>query len=269
MATQKGITFLHKITVGTIPDPNNPAQNFLSATSTAAGDFAGEFMFTDTLRQVWRSTDTTQQEIVIQSDFPVRIDTFAILGHNFSSNAVVTFEANSVNDFSSPPISVNMTVTERNMVLLQDLGFEFEFYKITILDPTNECGFIEIGRLAGGLNFQFSNNEDITDNFSIGSVDFSQQIQTEGFNRPSNSKVLADTLNATFAKISTKSGQDDNFQGLRTLIDNVKTTRPFLTILDPNNVSLLIMWGQFMEIPTFNFTINNFVTANIRIQEVF
>ncbi len=270
MATNSaGIAFLHRIDVGTITDPNDPAANLLSVTSTAEGDFEGWYMFNDTLRRVWRSVDTNLQEIVIQTPDPVRIDTFAILGHNFSDLAVVTLQANSVNDFTAPPIEVNLPVSPKNMVFMNDLGFELQYYKIKILDPLNDCGYIEIGRIAGGTRFEFTNCEDITDDFSISYVDYGQKLTNEGFSRPSNKKILARQLDATFAKMSTLAGQDDNYVGLLDLVDNVRTTLPFLTILDPSNPNLFLAWGLFIDLPTFDYTLLGYVEAKLRVEEVF
>jgi hypothetical protein len=269
MANATGIAFLHQIELGTISDPNDPNANLLSVTSTAAGDFEGWYMFTDTIRQVWRSVDTNLQEIVFKSDIPVRIDTLAILGHNFSNLAVVTLEANSINDFTAPPIQVNLTVSARNMVMLNDLGFDLQYYKLKILDPLNECGYIEIGRICGGTRFQFIECEDIKDDFSISYVDYGQKLTNEGFSRPANKKILARRLDASFAKMSTLAGQDDNYQGLLSLIDNVRTTLPFLTILDPGNPTLFLAWTEFEDLPSFEFTINGYVEAKLRVEEVF
>ena len=250
---------------------DDPEQNILFVTSTAPGDFRAGNMTSESTRERWRSAEIlTVQEIIFKAEQPSDIDTFAILGHNLSEDAIIQLQANISNNFVAPPVTINIPWRKENIVHLTNLGDTFEYYKIKILDPTNPCGFIEIGRVIGGRAFIISNNEDISDTFSIGKEDMADSMKTEGFFRQSNQRVKVRTLSASFAKLETKDGLDNaNFLGLRAMFEVVGESVPLLTILDRNNPDLFTAWGQFDKIPTESFSTNEFSTQSIKFKEVF
>jgi len=273
MSTTKGISFLHQFDLGN-RDLVNPGQKIISVTSTAAGDFDKANMFEDSTRKIWRSAGVLQQEIVIQADLTTQIDTFFIGGHNFTSSAVITIQANIDNNFAAPTFSQVVPVPARgkNLVLAQDFAASFEFYKIIILDPTNPCGFVEMGRVVGGRSFIFSagstKNEDITDNFSVSRVDRSKKMTTEGFFRQSNEMIVHNALSLNFKSIQTVAPDNVNYEGMQDLFENVKTTKPFLTVIDRDNPSFFPLWGQLATLPTDSFTVEQRVSFPLRIEEV-
>src|SRR4051812_11265271 len=99
----QGVSFLYKFDLGN-RNISQPGANILSVTSTATGDFDKANLTTESLRQVWRSASIlTWQEIVIEAELSSNVDTFAILGHNFSPDAVIQIQANISNSFTAPP----------------------------------------------------------------------------------------------------------------------------------------------------------------------
>ena len=265
----QGIRFLHNFSVGQ-DSVDNPGVYVLSATSEAVGDFGKENLVTAPLREIWRSTDAASQSIVIQANNTAEnIDTFAILNHNLSDAAVVTLKANTVNNFSSPPFSVTLAWREKHIIYTEDLGDNYEFFKITIVDPANACGFFEIGRIVAGTSVVMLDNEDIIDDFSVDGKDLSYQMSTEGFFRASNEKVKVDRLSVRFDKLATVGDAIDNYTNLTDLVEYVGTTLPFLTILDPDDPSFYVLWGQLEDLPTKNFTLNRYVSMGLTIQEVY
>lgn len=268
MSKIQGISFLHEFDLGNRLD-DSFGDKIISVTSTAVGDFDKSNLFQDSTRLRWRSADTANQEIVLQADISSNIDTFAIIGHNLSDSAAVQLQANIANNFLAPPVTVIIPITEFNMMHTVSLGAEYEFYKLTIIDPANPCGYIEIGRIVAGRAFTMAENEDITDSYSIGTKDMAKKMKTEGFFKASNENVLVRTFNAQFQKISTVAGADTNFLGLRNLFRNVRTTRPFLTILDRGNPGLFNVWGELQTIPGESYGINQFVSMPLSVEEVF
>lgn len=266
----EGISFLYSFDLGN-RDVNNPGVNILSITSTAAGDFDKANLCTESLRHVWRSESPplAWQEIVIKADLASQIDTFAILGHNFSDDATVIIEANIANNFLAPPFSRTVPVTKDNMVLCEDFADTYEYYRVRILDPANICGYIEIGRIVGGRAFTFTNNEDITDEIEIETEDFADKAKTEGFFMVSNEKVKSRELSVKFSKLHTIAGQNDNYLGLREMYRSVGTTKPFLTIVDRGDIEFATVWGQIERIPRDTLTINRFVSQSLKIKEMF
>ena len=54
----------------------------------------------------------------------------------------------------------------------------YNYYRFRILDPSNPCGFIEIGRIVAGLSFTFENDEDISDEISVQPEDLAYKTKT-------------------------------------------------------------------------------------------
>jgi hypothetical protein len=269
MSSSNGISFLYEFDLGN-RNVLNPGQNIISVTSTAPGDFDKSNLFTDSTLHRWRSVDVSGwQEIVIQADLVTDIDTFGILGHNLTEDAVIQLQANISNNFLAPPITVTIPWREDYILWLDALGDSYEFYKLRILDPTNPCGFIELGRIVGGQAFTMGDCEGISDDFSISSKDFAEQMKTQGYFRHSNERVKARTLGASTSKVDSKTGNNTNFQGLRELFDTVGISIPLLLIADRTDPELFMSWGQFRDIPTENFTTNRFVTMRMSFEEVF
>ena len=267
-----GISFLYEFDVGnTLVE--NFGSNVLRVSSQAVGDFDKGNVTTESTREVWRSADVlTEQEIVLKAELKTQIDTFAILGHNFTEGAVVRIQANIDDVWIAPPFNQVVVVdSETQNIVLANNGFgaDYEYYRVTVLDPSNPCGYIEIGRLIGGRAFTFTNDEDISDSYQIGYNDESERMRTQGYFRASNENVTVRTFSANIAKIFTITGNDANFRGFRAMRSYVKTTRPFLVILDRENVETLNMWGQFNDLPNESFGVNQFATMPIKIEEVF
>lgn len=264
-----GIKFLYTFSVGEY-DYNSPGSNVISITSQAAGDHDKKNLTTTPLRETWRSGPTIDdyQEIVIKANSLTEVpDTFAILNHNLTELAVVLIQPSMTTDFTGAP-SLPVTWTKKHMVLLQDLGVAYKYYRIRILDPTNPCGFIEIGRFIAGRSFTFSNNEDITDEIQLSMEDLAYRTQSEGFFRAFNERVKIERLSFRFAKLETSQAGGQNYRALMKMIDNVGVTYPFLTIVDPADQQFLLHWGVLDSLPGRSFGINRYVDLSLQIQEV-
>ena len=265
-----GISFLYNFDLGN-RNILNPGSNILSVTSTAAGDFDKANLTTDSTRQKWRSADIASwQEIVIQAELSTNIDTFAIINHNLSPDAVIVLQANTSNSFLVPPVNITIPWSKANTIWCTALGGSYSYYKLRILDPTNPCGYIEIGRIVGGRALTMINNEDMSDPFSIDYNDKSKKMNAEGFFRVSTEIVVSRSLKYQFDRLNTASGTlNANFVGLQDLYATVLTTKPFVSILDRNNPSFVNMWGQLRQMPSEAYDINQFMSQQVQIDEIF
>ncbi len=265
-----GIKFLYGFLVGE-PDLNNPGSNVFSVTSTATGDHDKKNLCTPPLRETWRSTSVASwQEIIIQAnDTSLRPDVFAILNHNFTSIVTVQLQGSMSSDFSAPAITVPILYNKKHMVLQQDLGTTYNYYRFRILDPTNACGYLEIGRIIAGKSFTFGDNEDITDEITITQEDLAYSMKTEGFFRAFSERVKVDKMSINFQKLKTDIGNDTNYQNLITMFEEVGTSYPFLTLVDPGDVAFEVMWGQIEQLPSRSYKINRYVDMTFNIQEIF
>ena len=133
MATTQGISFLHEFDLGN-RDIDNPGINILSVTSQASGDFDKANLTTESTRHRWRSSEIlTTQEIIIKAEVKSDIDTFALLGHNLTEEAIIQIQANISNNFLAPPVTITVPFQEENIISTSQFGDLFEFYKVKIL----------------------------------------------------------------------------------------------------------------------------------------
>ncbi len=266
-----GIKFLYQFSVGEY-NTTFPGLNIISVSSTAAGDFDKKNLTTTPLRETWRSGSilTTQEIIIEANDLNTVPDVFALLNHNLTSLAVVQLQASLTDPtFLSPAFTVNFQWNKKHIALVQDLGLAYRYYKIKITDPTNPCGFIEIGKIIAGKSFTFTKNEDITDKIGVSNDDLSYKMKTEGFFRASNERVKVQKISLKFQNLTTVVGEDDNYQGLLAMLDEVGETLPFLTIVDPSEPYFKLIWGLIDNMPSESYDINRYVDFGMNIQEVY
>lgn len=264
----KGARFLYLFGVGNY-DYTNPGANVISVTDTMPGDFDKKNLTTYPLRETWRSVDAQGwKEIIIQADDTTTIpDTFAILHHNFSDLAVVELQGSMTFDFTAPAFTLPYIWNEDNMVLLQSVGASYRYYRWRILDPTNACGFLEIGRIVAGLSAVMTNNEDIADDISLQTTDMAYALQSEGFFQAFNERVQIDQLTLDFQKLDPVNSP--NYNLIRSLVKGVGITYPFLTIGDSNDPYFICLWGQIVTLPTYAFDINKYVTFQLVINQTY
>lgn len=269
MPFTQGIKFLYQYSVGEY-DYDNPGSNVISVTSQAAGDHDKVNLTTNPLRQTWRSATLDPQEIVIHAnDLTDAPDVFALLNHNLSDEAVVILYASFSTDFTVPALTLPFQWNEKHMAIVTDLGLAYPYYKIKIIDPTNGCGFIEVGRIVAGKSLTFTNNEDIADSFQVSTQDLASQTPTEGFFRASNERVKIETLSVTIPKIDSRTGSNDNYTGFTKMTKFVGTTLPFLTIVDPFDAYFVLHWGQAQTVPSRSYNINRYTDFTLSVQEVY
>lgn len=271
MPSTVGAKFLHQFLVGNY-DYNNPGSNIISVTSEADGDHSGINLTTSPLRETWRSDSNIaifQDIIIAADDLSDAPDTFAVLNHNLTNLAVVQLQASMTTSFAAPAFTINLVWNKKHIVLLQDVGLAYNYYRFRFLDPTNPCGYIEVGKIVAGKSFTITNNEDITDDISSATDDLAYRMKTEGFFRAFNERVKVDKVAIKFSKLVTTPPDDDNYQGLMDMFDNVGETYPFLTILDPDDQNFHLIWGHIEALPTRTYGINRYVDMNFTIQEIF
>lgn len=270
--TTKGVSFLYTFTLGEL-NAANPGVNVISVSSTASGDHDKANLTTTPLRQTWRSaTVTTPQQIVMQAnDTTIVPDTFLILNHNFSSNAVVSIECANTTNFAGS-LKLFFVWNPKHMILTSDVGSTFNYYRITVSDSGNGCGYLDIGRIIAGRAFTFDYDEDMSDSFTMKKTDKSYQMPTEGYFRANNERVKIQTLNISFEQLnsSTYTGRPvTNYKNLVTMVEFVGTTLPFFTIVDSIEPYFKFIWGQLTSMPDETYDVNRYVSTSLDIQEVY
>jgi len=153
-----------------------------------------------------------------------------LAGHNLTSNATITVEANSSDDWASPAYSQSMNYDEDMCYLFLDETYEW--WRIVINDSDNPDGYIEIGRIFLGDYLQFDDppkaeiplvyNDTSKIKYSL----TGQAFGDEG--------IIYKTYNFVFPY-----WDEDTRTELVTMINEVKTVKPVILVPDENNMDKL------------------------------
>ena len=233
----------------TFPSRGTTGLNWTYITGTsAAGDFAINNVNDDFVEHAMRTTSTT---ITIQCDSEISqglfVDTFAMLSHNLTISAIVTFAASNSPTFATIPFSVVLTIELNNMYYISPTlpNNSYRYWRLIISDSTNTSGYIQIGTIIFGSAIIFS-GESITDEVEKKKVHFKDGIRTEAFTTISNNRALKNVITFNIRQLDfTK----DNYTNLVDVLDTVRTSLKALWILDPRMPSRFAPFGKLAEMP--------------------
>lgn len=199
-----------------------------SAAITTASEVTGlpaENVAQEFVGKVWRSTADTGQWVKFDLGSAGKITMLAIFGHNLTSAAVVTLEANSSDDWTSPPYS--KALTWNALAIVEFLDQTYRWWRITIEDGANPDGYIEIGRICAGEYYEPAVNVVETAKKSL--VDPSTVEESDGRNEWCVERAKYRTFSVSFSDI------DAAQQGeLETMFRAIGITRPLVFALDPD-----------------------------------
>ena len=218
------------------------------AGGTAAGDRGINNVNTDIVEQVYRSTATT---VTLQCDTQITQgifnDTLAILGHNFTTSAIVTLQGSNDVTFSSIPFSETLSVETENMYWISEYLplNSYRYWRIVVSDTTNTDGYIQIGTIVFGPSIIF-NGECFTDEVTRRKTHFADRIRTEGYSAVSNDRALKRALSLRFQKLNYNR---ENFEKLVGVVDAARTSLKCLWIPTPQYPSRFAVFGKLAEMP--------------------
>lgn len=221
------------------------------AGGTASGDRGINNVNTDIVEQVYRSLNTT---ITLQCDTQISQgifnDTLAILGHNFTTSAIVTLQGSNDVSFSSIPLSETLFVETENMYWISEFLplTSYRYWRLLVNDSTNTDGYIEIGTIVFGPSIIF-NGECFTDQVVRRKTHFADRIRTEGYSAVSNDRALKRAVSLSFRKLNYLR---ENYGNLVSVIDIARTSLKCLWIPTPQYASRFAVFGKLSEIPVEN-----------------
>jgi hypothetical protein len=221
------------------------------AGGTTAGDFSVNNLNTDIVEQVYRSTTTT---ITIQCDTQVSQgifnDTLAILGHNFTTSAIVNLQGSNDVGFSSTPFSETLPVELENLYWISEYLplTSYRYWRLVVSDVTNTAGYIQIGTVVFGPSIIFS-GECFVDEVVRRKTHFADRIRTEGYSAVSNDRALKRSVSLSFKRLNYNR---ENYASLSDVIDTARTSLKCLWIPTPQFASRFAVFGKLAEIPVEN-----------------
>lgn len=199
--------------------------------SSEASDLPDDNVVDRRVSKKWRTTDDISEWIEFDFGAPHAPPTeVSLFGYNLTTGSTVKLYYGNI----SPPsyLAGTFSYNSENHIMFittSDLLLENpRYWRITFEDPSNPDGYIEVGRICGGVYFQ------PTQNFRCGSerfhIDPSEKFRSDGQDMYSRKKdkywiyrIVMELLEAA---------DKNNF---RTLFDTIGITEPIVVTLDPDN----------------------------------
>lgn len=233
------------------------ALNALTSQNCTADGFYPEDLVRDFYG--WRSNTTDQIDIYFEISESDSLSTFVLLGTNLSSKAQVYISASNtsgVGGFASPLYTKSLVKKNQNWIFHTDETLTAaQYYKITIFEnDITEKTFIEITRILAGNTEEFP--VDLVDGFLNGSESFQKRETQKGQWRPGSENSMLKVLQLEFAPIYGNRGMKNHdyskIYDMNVFLEDVKTSKPFLFILNPEKPEQLfeyvIIDGDSVEI---------------------
>lgn len=233
------------------------ALNALTYQNCTADGFYAEDLVRDFYG--WRSNTTDQIDIYFEISESDSLSTFVLLGTNLSTKAQVYISASNtsgIGGFSSPLYTKSLAKKNQNWIFHSNETLDSaQYYKITIVEnDTTEKDYIEITRILAGKTTQFP--IDLVDGFLNGAESFQKRETQKGQWRPGSENSMLKILQLEFAPIYGNRGMKnhdyDKIYDMTNFIEDVKTSKPFLFILNPDKAEQLfeyvVLDGDSIEV---------------------
>ena len=220
--------------------------NNYTASSNASVDKNVINLKSDRIEKYWQSTGATSEWVQFDAGVGrvISLDTFALIGHNLTSSAVVRIKGYGASGDSAPgswaAVPVYATVlmpddpNEDNLIWIAPDQPEnsYRHWRVEIMDPTNPDGVLRVGRLVAGSALIF-NGENCLDEIDIQFVNYKDEQKLAGFARVSNNRALKKRVLIRFKDLNRIA--ETNYRLLRQYMQYCRDTLKALVIIDPKS----------------------------------
>jgi len=202
---------------------------FDDATITSSSEASGlpdDNAVDDFVAKKWRTTADTGQWIKFDLGSAKKITMAAIFGHNLTSGATITLEANASDSWGEPSYSQALTWNEKAIV--EFLDQTYQWWRITFEDGSNPDTYLEIGRICAGEYIEPTVNvsQDVQKQY----IDPSVKQESAGRQGYAIEKEVYRVFDVMFTGID-RTQQDQ----LIAMFKAVKNIYMLVFALDPNN----------------------------------
>ena len=202
---------------------------FDDGTITSSSEVSGlpdDNVVHDFVAKKWRTTGDTGQWIKFDLGSAKKITMAALFGHNLTSGATVTLQANSEDSWGTPLYSQAMTWNAKAIVKFIDETYRW--WRITFEDGSNPDEYIEVGRICAGEYYEpgVNVNQDLQKKI----IDPSVIQESEGRQGYAVEKEVYRVFDVHFTGIDrTQQGEHE------TMFRAVKNIKNIMLALDPDN----------------------------------
>lgn len=195
----------------------------------------------------WRSNTKEAFDIYFEISDPDQLTTFALIGTNLSTKAQVYISASNssgVGGFASPLYTRSMIRKNQDWIFHSPTPLpSAQFYKMTIVenDDNPKKTYVEIARVLAGISESFP--QDLVDGFMNGKESHQKRETQSGQWRPGSENSMLNLFDVEFAPIfgnrAVPNHDFDKIYDMNNFIEDVKTSKPFLFILNPERPEYL------------------------------
>lgn len=215
----------------------------------------------------------TEEWVQIDTLSTESIDTFAIVfdpsfGNKFSEEAVIKLQANATANFYSP--AVNQTLTYDNDRGIYSHIFttdqEYRYWRVSIVDPHNPYGYVELGKIILGKSSQPARDPEI--GFSYKMLDQSVNEENSYGIAYSDIYPLRQEIELTFKLLN-----ESDLDTLTSIYTRVGSTVPIAVFVDAQgqifDKDRFFIYGKLGNEMAFKHIVRNYFDHTMRITESF
>jgi len=117
----------------------------------------------------WRSMSASAQWVKIDLGEAKDIRAFIAKFHNITNNATINIQANSSDNWTNPPVNVDLLRNSENLAYIWEEAQSYRWWRLFVDDSSNPDGYIRIGRIFLGdyfepsINFNFKKLTELRD----------------------------------------------------------------------------------------------------------
>ena len=200
--------------------------------SSETGDLVDDNIIHDFIGKPWRTTGDSSEWIKFDLATATKLTCIGIFGHNFTSAATVTLEANATDSWGAPSYSQALTIAvDGDSVVFDRLVFfldqTYRWWRLTVVDAANPDTYIQIGRIMAGEYYEPPRS--VSQGFTIAVMDPSEGGGQAGQQAAYRQQPKYRQAQAAFAFINQT--QRDKFEAL---FRKIGRTEPLILALDPS-----------------------------------
>jgi hypothetical protein len=236
--------------------------------------FQVENLFNDFRFKVYRPTAMTAQRITVNLGFPYPVGFVALLGplgepFGIGSGETFKIEANNLDSWGSPPLTLDMSASERGGFRFLDdqTSYSYQYWSFYFNAPTSSIASFSNIYVGDYHTVSFSN---VARGFQHTTVDPSQQQEAESgalYFRERTKYEAFDNITMNFLEAS-------DYRTMKLFAEEVGVSRPFYMSLDPTleitqSLGELTRFVKFTSPPIFpHARYDRFSFAGINVREV-
>lgn len=186
---------------------------------------------------------------------------------NISAMANVKIQANTVDDFTSPPINITLTRKNRGIFkFFDDASYNYRFWRITFEDnnSTNEVeiGYLYLGEFGKYLD-HYNAQGGVNSNEDRATLQESESGQIYAYARPKQ---------RNYDSIAIQAINPTDMDFTRDIFDKFGISKPFFISIDPkleitNNLDDTTFYCKFSDAPKFTHITRNLYNTDFKIKE--